>query len=205
MNAKNISTHWISDLDTLRVISDPLRAQIFDLCTLQPRTVREIAGLLGLAPTRLYYHVNMLEKHGLIEVAETRTVGNLIEKSYRTVAGSLDIDRGLFSLDTLQGKQNMYGVVQSTLDMTRDDLLRSLEARANVLSAGAAPKSREVILNRSAVRLSDEKAAEFLARVQELLQQFDQADTPGEQPFAMTLAYYPVFYYPGEDSSQANA
>ena len=40
----------------------------------------EYAGRLGLAPTRLYYHINLLEKHGLLVVDETRTVGNLIEK-----------------------------------------------------------------------------------------------------------------------------
>ncbi len=200
MNAKNLSTHWIRDLDTLRVISDPLRAQIFDLCVAQPRTVREMAGLLGLTPTRLYYHINLLERHGLIVVDETRTVGNLIEKRYRTVATALDIDSSLFNIETHQGKENMFGMVRSTLDSTRDDLLRSVEARAQALAQGAPAIPREVLLNHIVTRLSEERAAEFLGRFKQLMEEFNSADTPQTQPFAMTLAYYPVFYYPDEET-----
>jgi len=205
MNAKTPHTHIIRDLDTLRVVSDPLRAQIFELCASQARTVREIAGLLGLAPTRLYYHFNLLEKHGLIEVAETRTIGNLIEKSYRSVAANLDFDRELLNFDTHQGKENAFGMVRSVLDSTRDDLLRSMEARAEALAQGAIPKSRQVELSRLTVHLSDERASDFLDRFKVLTQEFESADAPGGQAFALTLAFYPVFYFPDEESGQPPA
>ena len=48
--------------------------KIIELCAARPHTAREMAGRLGLAPTRLYYHINLLEKHGLLVVDETRTV-----------------------------------------------------------------------------------------------------------------------------------
>ena len=41
-----------------------------------PPAVNQVAGKLGLSNSRLYYHFNLLEKHGLIEVVETHMVNN---------------------------------------------------------------------------------------------------------------------------------
>lgn len=202
MNTTEPSTYTIRDLDTLRVISDPLRTQIFDLCVTQPRTVREIAGLLNLAPTRLYYHINMLEKHGLIVVDETRQVGNLLEKRYRAVATKLDIENSLFTMETSQSKESMNTLVRSMLDSTRDDLLRSLDARATARLQGAEPKERELVLYHVGTKVSDERSAEFLQRLKALLSEFEATDMPGEQTYGLTVAYYPVFYYPGQADAE---
>lgn len=199
MSVQNKSVFWIRDLDTLRVTSDPLRTQIFELCIPQSRTVREIAGLLGLAPTRLYYHMNLLEKHGLIVVEETRMVGNLVEKRYRSAATNLEIDAKLLCCESPHGNENTYGVVQSTLDSARDDLLRSLQARNQALETGAEPHPRPIVLNRVIAHLSDERAAAWTERILQLLADFEQDDAPDQQSFSLTLAYYPVFYYPGEE------
>lgn len=198
------STHKIQDLETLRVLSDPLRAQIIELCAARPHTAREMAGRLGLAPTRLYYHINLLEKHGLLVVDETRTVGNLIEKTYRAVAVNLDVDSSLFNFETAQGKESLYGLVTSALDSTRDDLLRSLQARSLALEQGAAPTPRPVVLKRVTARLSDARTAEMLARLEALLAEFDENDAADDQTYNLTLAYYPVFYYP-EDAAEPPA
>jgi DNA-binding transcriptional ArsR family regulator len=61
-------------LGFVKTIADPLRNQIFESLILQPPTVRQIAEKLGLSPKRLYYHVRLLETHGLIQVVETRVV-----------------------------------------------------------------------------------------------------------------------------------
>lgn len=205
MNDTPPSSYTIRDLETLRVLSDPLRTQIFDLCAMQPRTVREIAGRLNLAPTRLYYHINLLEKHGLILVDETRRVGNLIEKRYRAVAPTLEIDGNLFAIETHQGKENVTTLVRSTLDSARDDLLRSLEARSKARDQGATPKEHEVVLFRLHAYLNDERAAEFSQRLKSLVDDFSQADFPGEQTFGLAVAYYPVFYYPDDAAGPADA
>lgn len=205
MNVKNPpSTHKIQDLETLRVLSDPLRAQIIELCAVRPHTVREMAGRLGLAPTRLYYHINLLEKHGLLVVDETRMVGNLIEKTYRAVAVNLDVDSSLFNFQTAQGKESLYGLVTSALDSTRDDLLRSLQARSLALEQGAPPTPRPVMLKRVTARLSEARINEILKRLEALLEEFDQNDGPEDQAYNLTLAYYPVFYYP-EDAAEPPA
>ena len=87
----NQTTHMIEDLATLQVIAEPLRAQIFEVLANDMLTVRQVSERLGLTPSRLYYHINLLEQHGLIQVVETRTVMNMIEKVYQAVAPNLEV------------------------------------------------------------------------------------------------------------------
>ncbi|MEN4011521.1 MAG: winged helix-turn-helix domain-containing protein [Chloroflexota bacterium] len=59
-------------LETLRVVSDPISVQILEILIGHILPVRGAADKLGLSASILYYHFNLLEKHGLIQVVETR-------------------------------------------------------------------------------------------------------------------------------------
>lgn len=187
----------IKDLETLKVIADPVRNQIMEVLEKQPQNVKEVADKLGLAPSKLYYHFNMLEKVDLIRVVETRQVANLIEKYYQTSSSFIDIDPNLLNFATSEGKENMYTMVTSTIDTTREDLLRSLQARSLQIEQGVQSKLRSLSISRYLSNMSDEKADEFHKRLAELLDDFIDADTkdPDQQTFAMTIALYPSFYY----------
>src|ERR687885_168224 len=87
--------HVIRDLETVRLISDPLRLQILEALRKEPRTVKQVAAQLDVPATNLYYHVRLLEQRGLIRVTDTRIVSGIIEKRYQTVAYRLSIDRRL--------------------------------------------------------------------------------------------------------------
>jgi DNA-binding transcriptional ArsR family regulator len=96
----------ISDLETLKVLADPLRLSILEYL-MRPSTVKRIAEKINKPATKLYYHFNLLEKHGLIVLVDTRIVSGIIEKHYQAAAkvyrvaknllapGSTDFDEGL--------------------------------------------------------------------------------------------------------------
>src|SRR3954463_2765977 len=88
--------HTISDLAALRAISDPLRTRILRELRDVPRSTAQVAARLGEGTTKLHYHMNELERNGLVELVETRQKGNLIEKYYRAVAGFFRVDPALF-------------------------------------------------------------------------------------------------------------
>lgn len=214
--SKTTNKFIISDLETLRVIADPLRAQIMELLVHQELTIRQIADKLGLTPGKLYYHANQLEKHGLICVTETRQVANMLEKVYKANAPNLDVDPSLLNFTTDQGKESINTLLTSMLDYTKEDLQRSLQARAFNLERGASPQPRQAIINRLINRMTSEQADRFAERVMELLKEFDEADAgensaiAGLQPYALTIAYYPSFFFeeieenpkePGEQQS----
>jgi DNA-binding transcriptional ArsR family regulator len=192
----------IEDLETLKIIADPLRYQIFETLVLQPLTVRQVADKLGLSPNRLYYHVNLLEEHGLIRVDQERVVANIIERVYAAAASCLDIDRSLLSFRTEEGKNNIHAMIASTIDVTREDLFRSLDARAVELAQGAREQVRSMMLTRVLSRIDEARAQEFVTRLTELLQEFeaaDDGDSSGEeglQAYALMVAFYPRFHYP---------
>jgi DNA-binding transcriptional ArsR family regulator len=189
----------IKDRETLKVIADPLRGQILDALRPEPLTVKQVADRLGLAPSKLYYHINMLEKYGFIHVAETRQVANMIEKTFQAVASQLDIAPALLTTATEEGKDSVYEMVKATLDTTREDILRSLQARYTALEQGAAESPRCVVLNRQVGVLTDERAAEFNQRLQSLIQEFETLQVPAGTPdslhYGLSIAFYPSFYY----------
>jgi DNA-binding transcriptional ArsR family regulator len=191
------NTYLIKDFETLKVIADPVRYQILEVLLQKPQNVKEVAEKLGLAPSKLYYHFNMLEKFQFIEVAETRQVGNLLEKYYRAAANFLSIDPGLLSFSTDEGKENVQSVMTAAIDATREDLVRSLQARSFQLTQGAAEQPRSVTISRNLANLKDEKFDEFHQRLEALIEEFSEADSKdvNDQIFALTVALYPSYYY----------
>jgi DNA-binding transcriptional ArsR family regulator len=171
-----VKTFLIKDLETLRVFADPLRSQIFELLVQDALTVKQVADRLGLAVSKLYYHVNLLEKHGLILVAEARQHANLIEKVYRAAASELDIDPSLISFSTPSGQEHLYALITTTIDTTREDALRSFQARAFQLEQGAEEDPRTALFNRTLSRLTRERAQAFTERLSALVAEFDQGE-----------------------------
>ena len=188
----------IQDLETLRAVSDPLRIQIVELLTNQNLTVKQVAEKLGLAPSKLYYHFGALEKLGMIEVAETRMVSNIVEKVYQSNADQLDVDPSLLKFSKEGDNEPFNILISSTIDATREDIIRSLQARQFQLDQGAAEQSRRFIINRVVSRISEERVAEFQARLVQLIQEFESEDEHASrklQPYALTVALYPSFYF----------
>ncbi len=202
----------IDDLKTLQIVADPLRSQILELFGEKPLTVKQVANRLGLAPNKLYYHVNLLEEHELLRVVETRTVGNMIERLYRTVADRFEIKADLLSFTTAGEQGEAEQLAVSPLDATREDLLRSMEARRLRRLQGDELKPRQAIINRCLSRLSDARAADFQRRLCALVEEFAQADEkpfldvgPGDgddgeaQTYALTVAFYATWGFPERD------
>src|SRR5436305_5533764 len=94
----------VTSLETLRVISDALRSRILDLLRAEAQTVKQLAATLNLPPKKLYYHINLMEQHGLIRVVGTRIVSGIIEKTYRATAYLFWFDKEVFALDPTSGE-----------------------------------------------------------------------------------------------------
>ncbi len=199
-------TLFIRDLETLRVMVDPLRGMILELLVQTPQTIKEAAEKLGATPNKLYYHFGLLEKHGLIRVAETRQVAHLLEKVYCASARAIQVDPALVSITTPEGRTGMREALLPLLDQTREDLLRSFQIRSAKFAAptGAAepetaPALRRLLVSREISHLPPGREEEFLARLQALVEEFvaaNQGRPDAASPsYALTVAFYPSFYY----------
>lgn len=75
----------IDDPETLKVLYDPVRFKLVAMLR-DGRTAKELAEELGRPLTSLYYHLNLLADHGLVEVEEERIRGRTVERVFRRAA-----------------------------------------------------------------------------------------------------------------------
>lgn len=188
----------ISTLETLRVFSDALRQQILMALMESPRTVKQIAAELGRVPTKLYYHVKLLEDHGLIRVTDTRIVSGIIEKRYRAAACNYAIDRALItpSASALSPAPNEEPPLMLALDAVLAPLREEVSAAVTHglidLGSNAAP-ARRLRLARGYARLSPEDAAHFFERLEALLSEFEAVDAgEDETGYRLILGLFPA-------------
>jgi DNA-binding transcriptional ArsR family regulator len=185
----------IDDLETLKVLSDPMRMQIAELVSYQPRTVKQVAKELGTTPHKLYYHVKLLEDHGLIRVVETRLVSGIVEKHYQITAKDIVVAEGLLSVAKPEGKSDVEALISSILDGTKSDFIRSLRVRTGADFVGRKGHCSNV--SREMSNLTREQADKICRKLVELVKEFESYDDEPEegeqQKYALTTVFYPSF------------
>ena len=70
------------DLEQVKALADPLRMRIVEALRSGPRTTQQVADASGETPTRLYHHVEALERAGILRLVETRRNRGTLEKYY---------------------------------------------------------------------------------------------------------------------------
>lgn len=194
----------INDLETLKVLADPMRLNILEYL-MKPSTVKRIAEKLGKPPTKLYYHFNLLEKHGLIQLVDTRVVSGIIEKHYQASARSYQVGRGLLAPGTEEAEAGIEITLSGLLADTKNDLM---ESRHNgVIKAGDdAPKHKRLILQQRRYLLTEEEAVDLYKRVIDILEAYDkdmqsrEDSAAGMQAYKMTLILHPTSRVMTDDS-----
>lgn len=183
----------ISDLETLKVMSDPLRMNLLEAFMRGPTTVKQIAAQVNVPQSKLYYHVGMLEKHGLIAVVDTQLVSGIVEKWYQAAASSFRIDRKL-----LKGAEagSAFDLIQTVFDASVSEIKQSIQ-EGLVSVDDEDPNPNRLVLNKSITYLTPEQVETIRQRIDELAKDFDDcqpkdgASLEGRQPFTLLIGLYP--------------
>lgn len=197
----------VSDLETLRVLADPLRLRILEAFARDadtPQTVKRVAGTIGEGATKLYYHVNLLEERGLLKVVQSRVVSGIIEKRYQPVARSITVDRAVLMNAGGGSTTDAVGAaIQAILGSVQDDVLEGMR-EGRLVAGPEAPIARRAVIAKTLARLAPERAEAFHARVRELLDEFDADEdgSPDAVPFALLVAFYPARTQGPEDDDR---
>jgi DNA-binding transcriptional ArsR family regulator len=188
----------ISDVETLKALSDHLRLKILERMVTrvdEPWTVKELAEALGVSPTRLYHHIDLLVERDLVRPAAQRVVSGIIETSYRVAALSLRLDQKLLATeqaDAVTGTSKLLGAV---FDAARRDLEKALRSAAHAPDHDSIP-DRPLATHRLA-KLTPAQAGEFRKRLEALLAELDDEDArhgssePDDtEPYGLVVAMY---------------
>jgi predicted ArsR family transcriptional regulator len=153
----------IEDLDTLRIITDSQRHHILCLLIEEPLTPSEIAARLKTNRTRVYYHIDLLVKHGMIRVVSERQVLAVTERTYRAVARMFRVNRRLLAAT---GAKDLARVQAEILEHAADD------ARAAT--------DEDILLSRSFIQLRRGDARKLREEMIALLEKYrDRSDKDG--------------------------
>jgi DNA-binding transcriptional ArsR family regulator len=88
--------------DQLKALGHPLRLRVLEMLgeeAGEALTNRELAGRIGIDPGHLHFHVRMLLKAGLIQLAEANSGRR--EKPYRAVAKNITVAPELLSANSV--------------------------------------------------------------------------------------------------------
>ena len=194
--------YTLESLDQIKVLADPLRIRVLEAFC-EERTTKQVAELLGEKPTKLYHHVDALERVGLIALARTRQNRGTVEKYYLAVARTFRADSRAFQ-PKAKGKSEKNALRQmlSTIFDTTSSELAALAELAAVggdrREDGRKAIEEEGIVSFLEVRASESQVKEIRTRLQRIVQSLAQdaevldAEDAGQRRYRLTLAYYPL-------------
>ncbi len=179
----------ISDVETLKAISDPLRLRILELMVTRARdswSVKELAAGLDVPQTRLYHHVELLVERDLLRPAAQRVVSGIIETRYGLAALSLRLDPKLVGSGGA-GESAAREMLATLLDDTRRDLDRVLATEP----LGEADSSERALVSRNVIRATPARFLELKDRLRSLIEEFEnEPPDPAAVTHRMFLALY---------------
>ena len=189
-------TYVIHDLEQVKILADPLRTRLIETMRDQAMTAKQMAETLGEKPTRIYHHVNALEKAGLIRLIETRRNRGTLEKYYQPVAKLFIVDRDLFAPELGEAAEQATSAVAAAMtDMlhkTEEEIRQGIAAKRLPLQ-----DSSRIEVARVAVRATPKQIEKLVRKVQSLLEEAQASET-GEATedalldYRLLVAFYPV-------------
>lgn len=142
--------------DQFHALADATRWRILGRLLEGPASVQELAVALRRAKGTIGHHVRVLERAGLVRIAETRQVRGVIEKRYVRTAGKFDLGEATPDTAPQRGRGTMLpvrvAITEARPPRGRGDPSSSFAVRARMPAARA----------RRFARLMDDLAREFV-------------------------------------------
>ncbi len=180
-----VSINTEAQLEALR---SPVRMRVLN-ATRKPRSVREIADLLDMPVTRLYYHINLLHEVGFLDVVHTRKSGARLEKLYRVAGKSIVIGREL-----AENAPDPATAARALAAVVLEPAL--LEAETAIIDRFGGEPGRQIDLGRSLAVLSPDEVATISSKIERLIREHladrNESDHPQAQTYAFTFTFLPT-------------
>ncbi len=181
----------LNTLEQIRVMAHPLRMKLLEAFSHKPITTKQVAALIDERPTKLYHHVDALERVGLIRLVRTSRKRGTVEKYYQTVARTFAVDRRLFTLKH-QARAAQSGMQEVITGIFEDTLY---EIHENLAAGLGKPKTEDkhIIVSHSHIRVTQKDVVGLNKQIKALLKKFETGKHDvGAVDYGFTLALYPV-------------
>jgi DNA-binding transcriptional ArsR family regulator len=207
-----IEFRQIEDAATMKALADPLRQNILRVLSRnvheKPRvmTVKQLAEELGEPTTKLYRHMKQLLAVDLIQVAELRLVGGIVEQHYRVAQKGLGVDPQRPTWDRASAQSEaLLGVVGAGVEDFFTRYGAALQSGRTYVRSQDSLENPPYIRSTGAIsdcQIPRERAAEFAERFHALIGEFhSEPNAHGEGTVYVNLL---AMFYATEPEDAAN-
>jgi DNA-binding transcriptional ArsR family regulator len=173
----------------LRALAHPIRLRLLEAFAQGRRTTMQVAVLIGEPPTRLYHHVNAMERAGILKLVDTRPVRGTTEKYFEIARKQIGIVRGHRLTPAVRGSLTEIATV--VLEEARAELLAAI--------ANPAPRSRATApaVLRMMLTVPPSKLDLVRRRLRDVLKEIRRdakkaSRSPESRQWALTLVFAPT-------------
>ena len=196
----------ITELETLKALSDPLRLDILKQVGIlnhkgERCTVKQLGKLLGMPPTKLYYHVNLLEEHDLLVVGDTQIVSGIIEKHYQVCAMNISVSQDLMTVDESEDRQGQLSQILQSIEDLLNNTMQNLRTSMETIFEEVKLEREEEIAAREQIQmdvnayelvLTRQQAQEYMNLLGELRTKFTELSTDNLKSDAKDTLFFGV-------------
>jgi predicted ArsR family transcriptional regulator len=184
-------TMMLRDLEQVKIFAHPLRAKLVEAFADRPRTAKQVAEIIGQKPTKLYHHVDALERVGLIKLVKTQKKRGTVEKYYHTVAKRFSIDSSLFQMKR-NGKK-MLGEFRAMFANMLENTMQEINESISERLISPRKKETQATVARKHIRTTPENIKKLEKKIQTLLNDCTEAEAKkGSVEYRLTLVFYPL-------------
>ena len=176
-------------LDSVRVLTHPLRQRILGLLIDESLTIRELAERLGLDVHPLYHHIRVLHENRMIRIVGRRQRRGAVERRYRATASSFSVSPA--SLLATSARRRTGSRLAAIAGDLAAAAVGEVRTQAEMMLADA-KSGWTPLLSQVRVRGSRKEIDTLRRRIHALLEQFQkQGCDQGEEEYELTLFFYP--------------
>lgn len=187
----------LTEIEQLRAISDPLRARILASLAREEQTTKQVADRLGEKATKLYHHVETLEKAGLVRMTRTRQNRGTLEKYFIGVARRFEVGEAL--LGDGQAPDALTTMIDTLLDQTRNECHRLAAGDSpldEVLKKSGLLSFIELHADQATIDRLGKKLHRLVAELSQEEADESSETEEAERAFRLLVAFYPLDRFP---------
>ncbi len=192
----------IEDPAAATVALEPMRSRLLSELVV-PASAATLATRVGLARQKVNYHLNALEAHGLVRLAEERKWGGLTERLLVATASSYVVSPSALGPVAVDPNREMDRLAASYLIALGARVVREvgdLFRRAKEIGKGLATLAvdTEVRFRSAADRAAFSR--ELTEAITRLVAKYHDESAPGGRPHRLVLMAHPLPHKPKEPS-----
>ena len=175
----------------LRALAHPLRIRLLEAFARGPRTTMQVAAELGEPPTRLYHHVNALERASVLRLVDRRQVRGATEKYYAVASKRIGTLRG--QRVTAASRASLATIAAVVFDQARSELLAAV-TETHSIDPTSAPLALRMLLTLPASKVprARRRILALLRQMQREGKQARNSNAKDCKQWALTLGFAPT-------------